>query len=184
MKIVRNFLKNIYKKYFFIEPITELKRKGLVVGKNFNMQGGVSIDSSHCWHICIGDNVTLAPNVVILAHDASTKMFINHTKIGKIILGNRVFIGACSIILPGVKIGNDVVVAAGSVVNRDIPNGVVVAGNPAKIVGKITDFINRKKSEMKVFPCFGNEFTERGGVTDEKKKKMNEMMKEGFGYII
>ena len=184
MRIIKNFTKKIYRKYFFTEPIKALKRKGLIVGKNFTMQGGVSIDSSHCWLICIGNNVTLSPNVVILAHDASMKMFTNYTKIGQVIIGNRVFIGACTTILPGVKIGNDVVVAAGSLVNRDIPDGVVAGGNPAKVIGDIQDFIARKKSEMKIFPCFGKEYTERGNITDEKKKQMNEMMSERYGYII
>ena len=184
MKIIRNILKKIYKKYFFIEPINALKRKGLIVGKNFKMQGGVTIDSSHCWHIFIGDNVTLSPNVVILAHDASTKTFTNFTKIGKVIIGNRVFIGAGTTILPGVKIGNDVVVGAGSLVNRDIPEGVVAGGNLAKVIGGIQEFIKRKKSEMKIFSCFGKEYTERGNITDEKKKEMDEMMTERYGYII
>ena len=183
MKTIKKIFKNIYRKYFLVDPIKKLKRKGLTVGKNFNMQGGVTIDSSHCWHISIGDNVTLSPNVIILAHDASTKIFIDYTKIGKVKIGNRVFIGACSIILPGVKIGNDVVVAAGSLVNSDIPDGVVVGGNPAKVIGDINDFIERKKEEMKAFPIFGREFTERGSVTDEKKKQMNEMMKDRCGYI-
>ena len=171
MKTIKNIFKNIYRKYFLVDPIKKLKRKGLTVGKNFNMQGGVTIDS-HCWHISIGDNVTLSPNVIILAHDASTKIFIDYTKIGKVKMGNRVFIGACSIILPGVKIGNDVVVAAGSLVNSDIPDGVVVGGNPAKVIGDINDFIERKKEEMKAFPIFGRGYRKR--QCNGLKEKTNE----------
>lgn len=80
--------------------LSKLKRRGLVVGKNFDIMDGVVIDSSHCWHITIGNNVTLAPNVQIIAHDASTKKFINYTKIGKVEIGNNVFIGMSSIIMP------------------------------------------------------------------------------------
>ena len=56
--------------------IEKLKKDGLRVGVNFNAMNGVIIDPGHCWLIQIGDNVTLAPNVHILAHDASTKKFI------------------------------------------------------------------------------------------------------------
>lgn len=55
---------------------------GLTIGKNPNIQDGVRLDPSHCWLISIGDCVTLAPNVVVLAHDASTKRKIGYTKIG------------------------------------------------------------------------------------------------------
>jgi len=61
-----------------------LIERGLVVGKNFNMLDEVIIDGSHCWHITIGDDVTLAPRVYIFAHDASTRVFLNCTRIGKV----------------------------------------------------------------------------------------------------
>jgi len=161
-----------------------LKREGLVVGKNFNMLHGVFIDPSHCWHISIGDNVTLAPMVMIFAHDASTKMHLNYTKIGKVNIGNRVFIGASSIILPGVTIGNDVIIGIGSVVSHDIPDGVVAAGNPASILGTLDDFITRRSSEMKLFPCFGEEYTTGKNLTYEMKNEMNEKMKDRYGYVV
>ncbi|WP_253200562.1 DapH/DapD/GlmU-related protein [Clostridium sp. CF012] len=98
----------------------QLIKMGLKVGKNFNRLGGCIIDDSHCWLITIGDNVTLAPRVHILAHDASTKMYLDVTKIGLVDIGNNVFIGAGSIILPNVKIGNNVIIGAGSIVTKDI----------------------------------------------------------------
>ena len=80
------------------------------------------IDDSHAWLIEIGDNVTLAPRVHILAHDASTKLYLGYTKIGRVRIGNDVFIGHVTIILPGVTIGDNVVIGAGSVVKSDIPD--------------------------------------------------------------
>ena len=98
------------------------------------MMGGVIIDFSHCWHITIGDNVTLAPRVHILAHDASTRKFINYTRLGKVNIGNNVFIGASSTIMPGITIGDNVVIGVGSIVTKNIDSNVVVAGNPAKFI--------------------------------------------------
>ena len=74
-----------------------LKKWGLTVGKNFNVQNYSSIDISHCWLISIGDNVTLAPYSQILAHDASTYNFIKYTKVSDVKIGNNVFVGAGAI---------------------------------------------------------------------------------------
>mgnify|MGYP000293804664 FL=1 len=63
------------------------------------------------------------------------KTRISGLEYGKpVVIGNNAWIGGSSVILPGVTIGNNVVVAAGSVVVKDVPDNVVVAGNPAKII--------------------------------------------------
>ena len=67
---------------------------GMKVGKDFNRLAGVILDPSHCWLIDIGDNVTIAPRVHVLCHDASTKGFLGYTKIGRVNIGSNVFIGA------------------------------------------------------------------------------------------
>jgi maltose O-acetyltransferase len=77
--------------------------------------------------------VTFAPEVRVIAHDASTLNAVGHARIARVRIGSRVFVGARTIILPGVTIGDDVVIGAGSVVSRDIPSGVVAAGNPARV---------------------------------------------------
>lgn len=181
---LEKILRKIYHRIFRRDHIKYLINQGLVVGKNFNIQNDVIIDSSHTWHIEIGDDVTLAPRVHILAHDASTKIHLNHTRIGKIKIGDRVFVGASSIILPGVTIGNDVVIGAGSVITSDIPDGHVAVGNPAKIICTMDKFLLRKQKEMNTSPCFGEEYTIRKNVTIEKKSEMNRRMKERIGYII
>jgi acetyltransferase-like isoleucine patch superfamily enzyme len=61
---------------------------------------------------------------------------------GRIRVGNNVFIGVHTIILPGVSIGDNVVIGAGSVVNKDIPDNVVAAGVPAKIIKNIEEYKN------------------------------------------
>ena len=184
MKSLHNVLRKIYHRLFRYDLVKEHIKRGLVVGKNFNMQGGVIIDGSHTWHIKIGDDVTLAPNVHILSHDASTKKHLNYTRIGKVQIGNKVFVGASAIILPGVIIGNNVVIGAGSVVSRDVPDGHVVAGNPAKLICTIEEFLLRKRNEMNIYPCFGEEYTIRKNVTDEMKNEMNVRMRDKIGYII
>lgn len=100
----------------------QLIKRGMKVGRNFGRLNGVILDPAHCWLISIGDDVTMAPRVHVLAHDASTKKYLNYTKIGRVNIGDRVFIGADTVILPNVTIGNDVIIGANSVVTKDIPS--------------------------------------------------------------
>ncbi|MGX2029857.1 MULTISPECIES: DapH/DapD/GlmU-related protein [Methylocaldum] len=78
--------------------------------------------------IHVGEESYIAFDVAILAHDL-TRGFHTHTRIGR-----RCFVGARSIILPGITIGDESIVGAGSVVTRDVPPRTVVAGNPARVI--------------------------------------------------
>lgn len=161
----------------------ELEKKGLKVGKNFNRQGEVIIDYSHCWLVEIGDNVTLAPRVHILTHDASTKNFIGYTKVGNVIIGNNVFIGASSIVLPNVTIGDNVIVGAGSVVSKDVPNNVVIAGNPAKIISTVDEYLKKQKEKMRNNNVFDSRWTIKGNISDEMKIEMKEKLSKNIGFV-
>ena len=93
----------------------------------------------------VGNNVMMGPNCVIYTvnhcHDRTDiPMILQGNEIERlVIIGSDVWIGANVIILPGVKIGHGVIIAAGSVVVRDIPEGVLAAGVPCKVIRKITD---------------------------------------------
>ena len=130
------------------QNLKKLLKRGLIVGKNFHRMLGVRIDPSHCYHIKIGDNVTLAPRVHILAHDASTYMFLGKTRAANVVIGNEVFIGASSIVMPGVHIGNRVIIGAGSVVTKDVPDNSVAVGNPARVLMSIDEYLDREKAKM------------------------------------
>jgi len=177
-------LRHAYDRWFRADPLEALIARGLTVGSGFSMQEQVSIDDSHCWLVTIGDDVTLAPDVRILAHDASMHRYFGLARIGKVEIGDRVFIGAGSIVLPGVSIGCDVIIGAGSVVSRDIPDNVVAAGNPARMLCATDEWLERKKLEIASVPSFGEEYTLRAGVSAEMKAEMNEKLIDGIGYIV
>lgn len=160
--------------------LKKMLKNGLIIGKNFNFEKGVILDPSIPWLIKIGNNVTLAPYVHILAHDASTKILLNYTKIGKVEIGDNVFIGSKSIVLPNVKIGNDVIVAAGSVVTKDISDGVVVAGNPAKVISTTKEFILKHKSSLNESTSFKRKKVGNKKAIPKKMKKeiINELNQE------
>jgi len=181
---MRELLAWLLEKYHRRDPVAWLVKQGLVVGRNFAMLEDVFIDPSHMWHIEIGNDVTLGPRVQILAHDASTKRHLGRTRIGKVVIGDQVFVGASSIILPGVTIGSNVIIGAGSIVTRDIPGGVVAAGNTARVLCPLSEFLERRTAEMASSPNFGIEYTIRGNITEQRKDEMNVRMKNRFGYVV
>jgi maltose O-acetyltransferase len=155
------------------QSLEKLIKKGLTIGKNHLIMGGCIIDPSHCWHITIGDDVKLAPRVHILAHDASTKLYLDHTKVANVKIGNRVFIGAGSIILPGVTIGDDVIIGAGSVVSKNIPNNSLAVGNPARVICTLAEYLQKQKDQMTENNVFGEDYTLRNPLfSDQQKQEM------------
>lgn len=156
---------------------------GMKVGKNFGRLNGVILDPSHCWLIEIGDNVTMAPRVHILCHDASTKTFLNYTKIGRVTIGDNVFIGAESVVLPGVTIGSNVIVGANSTVTHNVPDNSVVVGSPAKVICTLEEYLEKERNRMATAPCYGEEYTLRQGVPMDKRMEQRAALEGKIGYI-
>ena len=156
---------------------------GMKVGKNCSGLIGCTLDYGHCWLIEIGDNVVFAPQVYLLAHDTSTKRSLNYTRIGKIKIGNNCFIGARVTIMPGVTIGDNSIIGAGSVVVKSIPANVVAVGNPAKVVTTIPEYEEKLKSTFDNSPQYDYSFTMAGGISDEKKQQMITALENSAGFV-
>ena len=159
--------------------------RGMQIGKNVNIYSWDTIDGSHPRLITIGDNVTISTNVTILTHDASPNVVGCGTKLGKVIIGNNVFIGTRSIILCNVHIGNNVVVGAGSLVTQDLPDNGVYAGVPAKYISSIEDFKekNSKLREHRPRLDLIRPWYDWKNATDEKEQKMVDLLDDGVGYM-
>ena len=87
----------------------------------------------------IGEKVMMGPDVVILTHThnidrTDIPMGDQDSRVAKVIIGNDVWIGMRSIIMPGVKIGNGAVIGAGAVVTKDVPDYAIVGGVPARVI--------------------------------------------------
>jgi maltose O-acetyltransferase len=161
-----------------------LVKNGLTIGQDVFIEERVSFDSSFCWLISIGDRSTLSKNVVILAHDASTKKHLNYTKIGRVRIGTETFIGACSVILPGVTIGDNVIIGAGSVVTHDIPDNSVAVGNPARVIDSTIDYIQKQKNNLSKRPKYGSKgWTIGNSLTKQNKALMNKELSDGIGFV-
>ena len=125
-------------------------------GKNISIGNNVYINFGcvilDCGPVSIGNQVLIGPNVGI--YDANHALDARERMDGALIpgtvsIGNRVWIGGNTIILPGVSIGDDAVIGAGSIVTHDIPSGVVAVGNPCRVLRKITekDLVGYKPEE-------------------------------------
>lgn len=179
MKLIKKILYRIRGDY----TTEELISNGMKVGKNFNRLHGTILDPGHCWLIHIGDDVTLAPRVHILCHDASTKTFLGYTKIGRVSIGNRVFIGAESVVLPGVSIGDNVVIGANSTVTHDIPSNSVAVGSPAKVICSLDEYVKKEQDRFEISPVYDESYIVRT-ITEEKKQEQIKELKDKIGYIV
>ena len=103
------------------------------------------VDETSLPFIEIGKNCRITAEVIILAHDYSYAVLRPEyhcmpRKAGVTKVGDNVFVGMKSIILMGSQIGNNVIIGAGSIVTKDIPDGVVAVGVPCKPIGMFDDF--------------------------------------------
>lgn len=181
--MIKEYIKKIVYRLRGEYTIEQLKKMGLQIGENYDFQLGFELDPSHCWLISIGDNVTFGPHVQVLAHDASTCKTNGYAKIGKVRIGNNVFIGAGSVILPNVTIGDNAIIGAGSVVTHSISANMVAVGNPAREVCTVADFTARNAERMKCAPVYEEEYTLRAGITNEKKRKMIIELEDTIGFV-
>lgn len=100
------------------------------VGEKTSFALKVTPDTMFPERIKVGSNTIIGFNTTILAHE----YLVNEYRLGDVIIGDRVMIGANTTILPGVEIGDDAIVSAMTLVNKDVPAGAFVGGNPMRII--------------------------------------------------
>jgi acetyltransferase-like isoleucine patch superfamily enzyme len=119
------------------------RTKGIIIGDNCHIYSNICTPEPYL--INIADNVTIAPGAKLITHDNSVSKVIEGVTdvFGTITLEKNCFIGVNAIILPGVTIGCNSIIAAGAVVSKSIPAGVVAGGNPARIICSIKEYSNK-----------------------------------------
>lgn len=181
-----SYLKKIYysleakKKEKYLNNLIE---NGLHLGKNVDIVSDYFFDPSHCFLISIGDNCTIAPNVRLIAHDASTFKLLGYAKIGKIDIQENCFIGDSAIVLPNIKIGPNSIVGSGSVVTKDVPPNTIVAGNPAKVITTIEKYIRKIEAARKSKKVFGEDFYIEK-LDEAKRKEIISSIGDSIGFIV
>ncbi len=145
---------------------------GVNIGKN-NLITGSGHWSSEPYLITVGSNCQLS-KCKIFTHGGTQCVRDKHPDFdifGKVVIGDYVYIGTDALIMPGVTIGNNVLVAAGSVVTKSVPPGVVVAGNPARILCTVEEYYEKnKRFDVK----------SKGLAAKEKKELLMSLPEEKF----
>jgi maltose O-acetyltransferase len=162
-----------------------LRRAGLTVGEGVFIGLGAFIDPDFCFLISIGDHSTLSINVTILAHDASTRHLLGWSRLAPVRIGSQAFLGAGSLVLPGVTIGDRSLVAAGSIVRHDVPPGTIVGGNPARVIGDVSTYIAGHQERLASTPHWPRAgWTASTGITPERIAEMRAILQDGHEAYI
>lgn len=122
------------------------RKKGIKIGDGCNIT--CNITSSEKFLIEIGNNVTISEDVLFLTHDASIGKIMGKENgsdlFGRIIVGDNCFIGARSVLLYGVTLPPNTIVAAGSVVTKSLETGgLIIGGNPARVISSTDRFLEK-----------------------------------------
>jgi len=116
--------------------IVKYKLRGYKIPFSVKVEGGVFLDKLYPAGIHIGENTLIARGATIFSHHHHIRVDNNQPLLVDTYVGENCFIATDAIILPGVKIGDQVIVGAGSVVTKDVPSNTIVGGNPARIIRK------------------------------------------------
>lgn len=151
MKYINIITKSLRKIFLYLLALIDhegfAKWTGVKIGKNVHIYGNsYSMFGTEPWCITLGDNVHITREVLFVTHDGGTLLFrdkfptLEYT--APITIKDNVYIGVRSIIMPGVTIGNNCVVAAGSIVTKDVPDNSVVGGVPARFIKTTESYLD------------------------------------------
>lgn len=182
------FIKSIFNKLFHRNSNSEidyLKSHGLRIGEKVDVYSPQCFDSLYPGLITVGNNVTISSDVKILAHDASMGYVCSGAcKIGIVTIGNYVFIGRGTTILCNTRIGDNVIIGAGSVVSGDIPSGCVYAGNPARFIKTTDEFSQQHKNCIASHPTTTRPWREFVNLSESEWEELRNQLKDTYGYVI
>ncbi len=139
--------------------LSRYRKHGLQIAEDCRLEG-MPFFGSEPYLVSIGKHVLISGKVVFVTHDGGTFVFRDAPRYQKVIKYRRItvhdncFIGYGAIIMPGVSIGPNSVVAAGAVVTKDVPPGTVVGGNPARILMTLDEYAEKSLANN---PCYDEE---------------------------
>ncbi|HEY9175924.1 MAG TPA: acyltransferase [Verrucomicrobiae bacterium] len=133
-----------------LDPLGYARSIGVTLGQDVHFYGMPSnMFGTEPWLITIGNRVHITSGCAFITHDGGTLILRKEVPdlewTAPITIGDDVYIGVRTLIMPGVKIGNRVIVGAGSVVTRDIPDNSVAVGVPARVIKSVDAYLEQMK---------------------------------------
>lgn len=156
------------------------KRSGVRFGRGVMVMPTADLDACCSWMIAIGDGTRIAHHVRILVHDASAQRDLHHTKLAPVTIGRECLIAERVIILPGVTIGDRVMVCAGSVVVNDLPSNTRAMGVPARVYGTFDAYLEETARAIDAGPRFTD--PELDELPEPERWRVLEQLRAGGGY--
>lgn len=153
--------------------IEYLRKQGISIGSDcvFRSPNSVRIDLTRPSLITIGNNVDINKNFQIMTHDFASGVFrvvysdfLNSS--GRVTIGNNIYFGTDVIVLKGVTIGDNCIIGAGSVINRDIPSNSVAVGVPCKVICSLDEYYQKRKKQ-----CVEEAFEYAKSITERFGRK-------------
>jgi acetyltransferase-like isoleucine patch superfamily enzyme len=133
-----------------------LRRRGTRIGRDASILNRASEFGTEPWLVEIGSRVTVAVGVLFITHDGASRVFRERigesspfgNRFGTIRVLDDCFVGARAILMPGITIGPESIVGAGSVVTRSIPPRTVAAGVPARVLCSLAEYMESYRKRM------------------------------------
>lgn len=153
--VLRNYVE--YYVHFRANKTAYLRYLGARIGNDCDIMTKISNFGSEPWLIELGDRVHIVAGVTFITHDGSSRLFrgkyqdmnpVYGNRFGTIRILDNCFIGYGVIILPGVTIGPNSIIGAGSVITKTVPPNVIAAGNPARQLYSLDEYIERYRAKM------------------------------------
>lgn len=153
-----------------------LREQGCIIGEGTRLHCGASAFGTEPYLIEIGKDCVISDDVRFFTHDGGINVlnslgrFGNRRmdKMGRVKVGNNVYIGTGAYIMPGVRIGDNCIIGAGSIVTKDVPDNACAAGVPARLMGSIDQYYAR---------AIGRVYETRDMSGEEKKRYLIEHVK-------
>lgn len=186
MKLLNNFRRGWNKLRLILDNDyypEYLRNQGVKIGRATVIIYPSYVDARLPYLVEIGNNVIISLNSTILTHDSSTAFAGDMIKVGRVTIEDNCFIGANCTILCGVTIGKNSIIGAGSVVNRDVPDGSVYGGSPIRYICQTEQFVKKHQEWSHVFPFIEGRNFESPYIDIEKKRNLKEKLSKGFGYF-